>query len=238
MASKQKSIFDKEPVKVRSQKDQTKTEDVVPFEDSIFALNKKDKVVVHSEPLVLKEDFVSIEDTIFCQRSVYQEDNNKDDEDTKFIVHDDEVPLEESIFAQKKKGVTSNFKIPHKEKKIDLEEVFNRYKDIYMNEYILNTKRLNMIDSNIFNNCCVLLEESRKTKVMNAEAYDVVKRVIKSACTCVGDVFYSYTNMNRTLLSLISEMNPNMDTFTMWNVLDRSYIEVIDEFGGKAWQKS
>ncbi len=228
MVSKQKGIFD-EPVKVRPQKHQPKTEEVVDFEDSIFALKKKDKIVVHSESLVSKEDFISIDDTIFCQKTIYKEENDEDNEDTKFLIHEDEVPLEESIFAKKKKGVSSDFKIPHKEKKVDLEEIFNRYKDLYISEYISNTKRLIMIDANIFNNCCVLLEESRKTKVMNIESYDLVKRVIKSSCTCVGDVFYSYTNMNMTLLRLISEMNSDMDTFTMYNVLDRSYIEVIDE---------
>ncbi len=236
MAFKQKGIFD-EPVKVRPQKHQPKTEEVVPFEDSIFALKKKDKVVVHSEPLVLKEDFVPIEDTIFCQSSIEQEDDDKDNEGTKFIVHDDEVPLEESIFAKKKKCISSGFKISHKEKKVDLEEIFNRYKELYNCEYISNIKRLNMIDANIFNNCCFTLEESRKTKVMNIESYDIIKRIIKSTCTCVGDVFYSYTNMNFALISLIFEMNPDMDTSIIYNVLDRSYIEVIDELGGKTWQR-
>ena len=239
MASKQKSIFDKEPVKVRPQKHQPKTEDVVPFEDSIFALNKKDKVAVHSEPLVLKDDFVSIEDTIFCQRSVCQEDNDREDEDTKFVVHDDEIPFEESIFAKHKKRVTTVSNIPFMECKIDLEKLFDKYKDIYMNDYILNVKRLNMIDANTFNTCCINLEESRKTKVMNINTtYDLIKRIIKSVCTCTEDVFCCYTNMNRALFDLISELNPGMDTFTMYHILDRSYAEVIDEIGGKAWQKS
>lgn len=207
MVFKQKSIFDEKSVKI--QKKQIKT----------------------------KEEFVSIDDSIFCQKAIYKEENNESDEDTKFNLHDDEVLFEESIFAKKKKGMPSDFRIPHKEKKIDLDEIFKRYKDLYANEYILNTKRLIMIDANIFNNCCILLEESRKTKVMNIESYDLVKRVIKSSCTCVGDVFYSYANMNMTLLRLISEINPDMDTFTMYNVLDRSYIEVIDELGGKRWQK-
>lgn len=233
--SKQRSIFDK-PIKVYPQKEQVKTEELIPFEDSIFA--KKSKIVVHSEPLVSKDDFVSIEDSIFCQRTIYKEENDEDNEDNKFLIHDDEVSLEDSIFAKKKKGMSSDFRIPHKEKKIDLDDIFNRYKDLYISEYISNTMRLNMVDANIFNTCCVLLEESRKTKVMNIESYDLVKRVIKSACTCVGDVFYSYTNMNMTLLRLISEMNPDMDTSIMYNVLDRSYIEVIDELGGKRWQKS
>ncbi len=236
MVSKQKGIFD-EPIKVRSQKFQPKTEEVVSFEDSIFALKKKDKIVVHSELLVIKEDFVPIEDTIFCQSSIEQEDSDKDNEDTKFIVHDDEVPLEESIFAKKKKGISSGFKIPHKEKKVDLEDIFKKYKELYVFEYISNIKRMNMIDANVFNNCCFTLEESRKTKVMNIESYDIAKRIIKSTCTCVEDVFYSYTNMNFALISLISEMNPDMDTSIIYNVLDRSYIEVIDELGGKIWQR-
>lgn len=231
MVSKQKSIFDKEPVKVRVQKEQTKTEDVVPFEESIFALNKKDKITDYSINLAPKEDFVPIEDTIFCQRSIIKDDNGEDSEDN--LSHDDEVPLEESIFAKRKKSVLVLPKAFPKECKINLDDLFNKYKDLYMSEYISNVNRSNMIDANMFNNCCVILEESRKTKVMNVEAYDIVKKVIKSVCTCVGDVFYSYTNINIVLLSLISELYPDMDTFTMYKILDRSYIEVIDEFGGK-----
>ena len=211
MVSKQRSIFDKEPVKVRSLKNQTKTED----------------------------EFVSIEDTIFCQRSIYKEDNDdKDDDDTKFVVHDDEVPFDESIFAKSKKKALIVSNVFSKEYKIDLEELFNKYKDIYAIEYILNVKRLNIMDVNTFNTCCINLEESRKTKVMNIDStYDLIKRIIKSVCTCTEDVFCCYTNMNRALLDLISELNPSMDTFTMYQVLDRSYVEVIDEFGGKAWQR-
>lgn len=94
-----------------------------------------------------------------------------------------------------------------------------------------------MIDSNMFNVCCMNLEESRKTKIMNIESYNIVKRIIKSVCTCVGDVFYSYTNLNVTLINLVTEVDLSADTTTIYHILDRSYAEVIDEFGGKTWQK-
>ena len=156
----------------------------------------------HDEQTVVKESFVSIEDTIFCRRK----------ENTGFLSRSEDS-------------------------KIDTEDLFSRYKDIYLIEYTSNIKRLNVIDSGTFNRCCLLLEESRDMKIMNVEAYDIVKEVIKSACTCVEDAFYCYTNMNKALIDLVAELCPSMDIFTVWHVIDRSYAEVIEEFGSKRWQK-
>lgn len=222
MVSKQKSIFDKRPVKII--KKEKNKEEFVSLEDSIFASKRKKEKHIESKQVEDKDEFVPIEDIIFCTKTEEECDNNND-----ITVHDDEVPIEESIFAKKKKGVSSCSKVFSVDKKIDYEALFNKYKVLYMNETILNVQRLNMIDSNIYNNSCVLLEKSKKTKIMNVESYDMVKRVIKSVCTCVGDVFYSYTNMNKTLLDLISELDPEIDTSMMYHILDRSYAEVIDE---------
>ncbi len=90
-----------------------------------------------------------------------------------------------------------------------------------------------MIDANTYNICCMNLEESRKTKYISIEIYDLVKRVIKSACICIEDTFYCYTNMNKALLDLIAELHPDMDISIMYHIVDKSYAEVIDEFGGK-----
>ena len=238
MASKQKSIFDKEPVKVQPRNEQTKTEDeFISFEDSIFAKNKKSKVIVQPKSLIPKDDFVPIEDSIFCPKYACHEENDKDDEDNNLFVHDDEVPFEDSIFARHKKKVPIVYKLP-KENKVDLEELFKKYQHIYMNDYIINVKKLYMINANTFDVCCMNLERSRGAKYMNTDTYDLVKRVIKSACVGVADTFYCYTNMSKTLLDLVSEMNPDMDIDVMYHIIDRSYAEAIDEFGGKRWQKS
>jgi len=235
--AKQKSIFDKVQVKV-PQKEKTK-EEFIPFEESIFAKRKKSTavpIIVPVEDTIFcqksNDEYIPIEDTIFCQSGIYKDNDNEDNKTNEYIVHDDEVPLEESIFARNKKKPSFTLKANSKDDKIDLEEVFNRYKVIYTNEYILNIKRLNMIDVDTFNNCCVLLDESRKTKFVNVQSYDIVKQIIKSVCTCVADTFYSYTNMNTALINLISELDTNIDVYTMYHVIDRSYSEAIEEFGG------
>jgi len=192
--SKQKSIFDKVQVKV-PQKEKTK-EEFIPFEDSIFAKRKKSivvSIVVPVEDTVFcqksNDEYVPIEDTIFCQRGIYKDNDDEDNKTNVYIVHDDEVPFEESIFVRNKKKPSFTLKANSKDYKINLEEVFSRYKDLYRNEYIMNIERLNTIDVNTYNNCCVLLEESRKAKIMNLESYDILKRVIKSVCTGVEDIF-------------------------------------------------
>lgn len=225
MTFKQKSIFE-EPVKVRPQKHQQKVDDVVPLEDSIFAKKKKSKVTVYSDD----KHYFSIEDTLFCQKT---EEKSDDDEDTKFNLRDDEIPFEDSIFAKKKKTVSCS-KVLSKDLKVDYEALFNKYKDLYTMESIYNTKSLNTVDANTFNTSCMNLEESKKiVGIMDIELYNIVKRVIKSTCTCVNDVFHSYINMNATLLRLISELHPEVNTFTIYQILDRSYAEVIEDFERK-----
>lgn len=230
MVSKQKSIFDSETNKVKPQIVQSKTiDETVPFEESIFAIKKKEPVVVKA---VHEEEYVPIEDTIFYQGSSYREE----DDDNSFLSNDDEIPLEESIFAKPKKIVSSPVVIKSKEN-INLNDLFMKYKDIYMNECICNKQRLNMIDSNTFNVCCVNLESSLKIKVMNIEAYDVMKKLIKSSCKCAEEAFYCYTNLNKCLIDLAHELNPNENVSVIFHMIDRSYAEVINELGGVRWQK-
>lgn len=193
------------------------------FEEPVKVRSRKNQVRV--------EDVVPLEDSIFA-KIIYKEKSD-DDEDTKFNLCDDEVPFEESIFAKKKKTVSCS-KVLSKDLKIDYEALFSKYKDLNMKDFIYNTKNLNTVDANTFNVCCMNLEESKKiVGVMDIELYNIVKRVIRSTCTCVSDVFYSYINMNATLLRLISELHPNVDTFTIYQILDRSYAEVIEDFKRK-----
>ncbi len=225
MVSKQKSIFSK-IVEPKPKKEKV-AEDLIPFEESIFAKKKKDEVKLNVDTISVKEDCVSIEDTIFCHKFI-----DKDNEDTKFEEQEGEVPFEESIFSKRKKSSSTVFKVQEKDNKFDPDELFRKYKDIYANEYILNIERLNMIDSDTFNRCCSLLEESRNVKLMNVEFYDLVKRVIKSKCTCVEDVFYSYyANISVSLINLIYEISPDITTDNLYHIIDRSYSEVIEEYG-------
>ncbi len=173
------------------------------------------------------------------QKSIFEEPAKAQLRKERTETKDEFVPFEESIFAKPKKKVLSISNTSSAESKIDLEEIFSKYKDLYTSEYVSNTRKLNMTDVNTYNTCCINLEESQKMKVINTEANNLVKKVIKSVCTCGEDVFCCYVSMNRTLINLISEVDPSMDTFDMYRVLDKSYAEVIDEFkNGDLWQKS
>lgn len=280
MVSKQKSIFDKEPVKVQPKKKKKLEDEFVPFEESIFARPKKvignnsdsdDKIKYKEPEFFIKDDGISFEESIFAKPiKIIKESNNngnreyksfiKDDgisleeslfairritpkKDTKdnkveykrteFLVHTDYVPFEESIFAKHKSVVSSTPVVISEDDIINLVKLFNKYKDIYMKEYISNTERLNIIDANTFNNCCILLENSLKVKIMDIEAYAIVKKIIRNACTCVEDTFYCYTNINRALMDFITELSPVISVYDMYHIIDRSYAEVINEFCGQ-----
>lgn len=229
MVSKQKSIFDSEhDNKKTNLVKPNKKEETVPLDESVFAIKKN----INSK-LAIKDDSVSIEETIFYKGKICCDEENDDS----YSSHEDEVPLEESVFAKPKKTLSSVNATNAKRKSIDLDALFKKYKDIYMNEYIYNKQRLNMIDSKSFNICCSNLESSLKTKVMNVESYDIMKKIIKSSCTCVEEAFYCYFNMNRCLIELANEINPNEDFSVIYHIVDRSYAEVISEFGGMTWQK-
>jgi hypothetical protein len=209
-------------------------DDEVPLEESIFARHKKTKVDVKvGVNKIVDEEYVDIRDTVFGNKTIYH-DTTKD-EDIGFIpiIQDDEVPFEESIFARHKKSKIYKNELSIEDNKIKLDNLFNKYKVLYLNEYIANIKKLHVIDAETYNTCCNNLEMSQSVKFMNTEYYDLIKRIIKTVCMSIESTFYSYTNLNRTFIHLNTEMNQDMDLFLSYSIVDKAYADVINEFGGK-----
>lgn len=242
--SKQKSLFDKEQTKVLPKKEQIKTEsEFVPFEESIFAKPKKSKVVKDTVQFIVNNigDYVPIEDTIFCPKKYHNTDKyyntdivDKDNEDIKYIIYDDEVPFEESIFAKPKKSKVLKQEISDKDNEKRIKDLFEKYKEIYKREYISYIQKLYSVDADTYNQCCRNLE-SHKPKLMNIVNYDLSKTIIVNSCTSVEDVFYCYTNLNRALIDFLSELNPDILPNEIFDIIDISYAEVLSEFKLKKW---
>ncbi len=70
------------------------------------------------------------------QKSIFEEPVKVQLRKERTETKDEFVPFEESIFAKPKKEKVQVFKLSIKEDKINLDELFNKYKDLYMNEYI------------------------------------------------------------------------------------------------------
>lgn len=225
-------------------------DDGISIEDSIFAFNRRKllkKSNSNGNKVIVHEDNISLEESIFAIKKLPVIDNVVDvvkeepecikkryeDIEAEFLFNKGEIDFEDSIFAKPKKKVYVVPKEIEDKNKELMNRLYIKYKDIYMNEYISNTERLNEIDSNMYDVCCSNLERSKDVEIMNVEVCNLAKSIIRSVCTCAGDVFYSYTNPNFALIDFITEACPDLDVFDISTIIDKSYADVLDGFSVK-----
>lgn len=112
-------------------------------------------------------------------------------------------------------------------------ELLKQYELSYNQSVQIFIERGCILDSEVFNKCCELLEVAIASRVRNPQAVAEVKKIIRKVnvdrLNILNDfhIFYLYMDAQSELIHLVSEISPGIDTLEIYAIIDRAFAELV-----------
>lgn len=113
------------------------------------------------------------------------------------------------------------------------EELLKQYELAYNQSVHIFIERECILDIEVFNRCCELLEVAIASRVRNPQAVAEVKKIIRKVNTDEFNIlnefhiFYLYMDAQSELIHFVSELSPGIDTVEIYAIIDRAFSELV-----------